>query len=159
MPDPSTPISDEAVEAAAKVLAISRYQNPTSFYRRSVKAQEAEIESYKDRARAALEAAAPFMGQRHGVLFGEGPDGIFSVCVDGDMYAPTAELDAAEAKAATLAAQIEAVKELVKRLLAWKGVYEVEQVEAVFRPNGPNANPVWLDFARSALGSTETREP
>ena len=134
-PDPSTPISDEAVEAVRATLR--------SEWRFEDKPDEVWIPAEEiDRAiTAALEAAAPFMASENERRRNAASDG---------WYLERRRAGAAEAKAATLAAQIEAVRALHQPR---------DEPNSVTGELG--CRMCWLQWpcpTIQALGSTETRE-
>jgi hypothetical protein len=125
--DPSTPISGEAVEAAARAIEVVRDEAVAGRW-----PHERASVAY---ARAALEAAAPFM-EGHALYRSQ-----------------RAKTAAAEAKAATLAAQIEAVRELAETARKELGILN----EGVSPTAVAHAWRCLVEI-HHLLGSTETRE-
>jgi hypothetical protein len=130
VPDPSTPISDEAVEATAKAIweADIRYI-PTEHYRPGTTAWDyCGTKDYeRNKARAALEAAAPFM-EGHALYRSQ-----------------RAKTAAAEAKAATLAGLLRKAANPHAKNCLWDRRYLT-------------TTDVCTCGVYAALGSTETRE-
>ena len=160
MPDPSTPLSDEAVEAAAKAAyELGNSDNDESW-------EEAKARTpvfYRDRlarARAALVAAAPFMlivQDDHQVCdeaLAEAAAKIVAAEHELNAYAealPEAHdrVDAAEARAKALEAQIERVREL----------HQLDKKPAILTViERCKCGRQWPCPTIAALGSTETRE-